>query len=88
MAGSAGADVDLDLQVLLMEGAGDFLDEGGEAVAVGPHDVFDVEVDAIVAIFFALTEEGSDEGVLSFGIVEEGVCLLMIKRAKRGMRVM
>ena len=73
MAGSVGNDVDLDLQVLLVQGVGDLLDEGGEAVAVGPHDVFDVEVDAVVAVLAALAEQGLDHGVLCLRIAEEGV---------------
>src|SRR6202044_3174071 len=66
MSGRVGNNVDLNLQVLLVEGVSDFLYERGEAIAIGPHDIFDVEICAVVAVLFALAKEGSDQRVLSF----------------------
>jgi hypothetical protein len=70
------------LQVLLVQGIGDLLDERREAVAVGPQDVLDIKVDAVVAILFGLADEGSDECVLRLGIVEEGVGLVLIEECE------
>ena len=64
--------------MLLVQSVGGLLYERGEAVAVGPHDVFDVEVDAVVAVVLALAEEGSDHLVLSFRVAEEGVRFVVV----------
>ena len=63
-AGCVGHGRNGELQVCFVKGGGSLGDEGGEKIAVGPIDVFEINLKTAVSVLLALVEKRGDEGRL------------------------
>jgi hypothetical protein len=88
VAGGIGDDRDLKLKMLLVKGVGDSFDRGGERVTIGPTDVLEVELEAVVAIFL---QAAMSEAIIAdwAASVVSSVCIFTLsKSATMGKRAM